>query len=131
MGKGSGSGRKKKSMSVSIPFDHAVAHAHLGEDVLRLGRVLFDLSADVGHVDPEDLVVALALGAPQLLHDEVIGQDLAGAFAQQGHDFILVLGQAAVLPGNEHLVLVIVDGQLPGREFAGVGDGSAARAGAW
>ena len=114
----------------SVAFYHAVAHAHLGEDIVGLGGVLLYFPADIGHVHPEYLVVALALGAPELLHDEVIGEHLAGAFAQQGHYLVFVLGEAAVLPGDEHLVLVVVDGQLSGGELAGVGNGLVAQAGA-
>ena len=52
-----------------IAFDHAVADAGFGEDVGGLGGVFFDLAADVGHVDAEDLVVAAGAGAPELFDE--------------------------------------------------------------
>ena len=55
---------------------------------MRLGGVLLDLAADVCHVDAQDLVAALALRPPQLLHNEVIGEHLARALAQQRDDLI-------------------------------------------
>ena len=56
--------------SGSAALRHAVADAHLCEEILRLGGIFFDLPADVGHVYPENLVVAAGPGAPQLLDDE-------------------------------------------------------------
>ena len=54
-----------------VALDHAIADAGLGEDILRLGRIFFDLAADVRHVDAEDLVVAAGAGAPELF-DEIV-----------------------------------------------------------
>ena len=51
--------------TASIALRHAVAHACLGEDVLRLSGVLFDFAADVGHIDAENLVVGIGAGTPQ------------------------------------------------------------------
>ena len=62
--------------SGSAALRHAVADAHLCEEILRLGGIFFDLPADVGHVYPENLVVAAGPGAPQLLDDEIIRQNL-------------------------------------------------------
>ena len=64
--------------SGSAALRHAVADAHLCEEILRLGGIFFDLPADVGHVYPENLVVAAGPGAPQLLDNEIIRQNLAG-----------------------------------------------------
>ena len=62
-------------------FRHAVAYAHFGEKVFRLGGIFLDLSADVGHVDPEDLVIAAGPRTPQLLDDGIIGHHTAGVLA--------------------------------------------------
>ena len=67
-----------------IAFDHAVADAGFGEDVGGLGGVFFDLAADVGHVDAEDLVVAAGAGAPELFDEVVVGQDFARVQAEEG-----------------------------------------------
>ena len=34
----------------SISFNHSISHADLGEDILRLGGVLFNLAADIRHI---------------------------------------------------------------------------------
>ena len=109
-------------MRRSVALPHAVAHAHLREDVLRVAGGRLDLAADVGHVHPQDLVVGLGLGAPQLADDEVVGQDLAGVLAQQGHDLVLVDGETGVFAVHQYLMLVVVDGQVAGDELAGLGD---------
>ena len=59
-------GRKNEVFSPAalIVLAHAVAHAHLCEDILRLAGILLYLTADIGHVHPEDLIVRLGLGAP-------------------------------------------------------------------
>ena len=36
---------------------HPIAYADLREYILGLGRIPFQLSADVRHVDPEDLII--------------------------------------------------------------------------
>ena len=74
-----------------IAFDHAVADAGFGEDVGGLGGVFFDLAADVGHVDAEDLVVAAGAGAPELLDEIIICQDLARVQAEQRNQLIFCL----------------------------------------
>ena len=63
------------------------------EEVFRLGGIFFDLAADIGHVDPENLIVAAGAGAPQLLDDVIVGQDPAGVLAEQGHDAELAESQ--------------------------------------
>ena len=108
--------------SGSVALGHAVADAHLCKQILRLGGVFFDFPADVGHVHPEDLVVAAGPGAPQLLDDEIIRQDLACVFAQQGHDAELAEGEMDVFPADTDLVLVVVDDQLSHRIGAVPGD---------
>ena len=87
-----------------------------------MAGILFDLAADVGHVDAKDLVVGLGLGAPQLADDEVVGQHLSGVLAQQGHDLILVDGELGILAVHQHLMLVVINGQVAGGELAGLGD---------
>ena len=52
----------KGDFSVSIALTHAVTHAYLGKEILGMTGILFDLAADVGHVDAQDLVVGLGLG---------------------------------------------------------------------
>ena len=87
---------------------------------MRLGGVLLDLAADVCHVDAQDLVAALALRPPQLLHNEVIGEHLARALAQQRDDPVLILREMSVLARDEHLMLVVIYGQVARDELAGV-----------
>ena len=91
-----------------VALDHAIADAGLGEDILRLGRIFFDLAADVRHVDAEDLVVAPGARTPQLLDEIVVGQNLARVQAQQGHELIFVLRQLRVDARNVDAVLLTV-----------------------
>ena len=106
-----------------IALDHAVADAGFGEDVGGLGGVFFDLAADVGHVDAEDLVVAAGAGAPELLDEIVVGQDLARVQAEEGDELVLVLGEAGVAAGDVDAVLAVVDGEVGSGEDAGIGYG--------
>ena len=62
---------------------HAVADTDLGEYVFRFGGILFDLPADIRHVDAQDLVAAARGGPPQLAQDKVIGEDLSGMAGEQ------------------------------------------------
>ena len=100
-----------------------VAHADVGDFVLGRGGILLDLAADVRHVDAQDLIVRLGLGAPDLADEEIVGQHLTGVFAQQRHDLELVEREVNVLPAHENMVLVVVDGQVADRIFSGLRDG--------
>ena len=95
---------------------------HLRKEVFGFGGVFLNLAADVGHVDPEDLIVSSRPGAPQLLDDGVVGQHFSGVFAQQGDDPKLTEGEMDVLTSHQHLVLVVVNGQLTHRVRAFLGD---------
>lgn len=57
---------------------HPITHADLSEDILGLGGILLQLSADVRHVDPEDLIIIVHVGSPDGIHDVTVGQDSAG-----------------------------------------------------
>ena len=59
---------------------HPVANANLSKDIFGLGRVFFNLPADIGHIDPKDLVIIVHVRPPDGVHDGAIGQDLAGIF---------------------------------------------------
>ena len=65
---------------------HTVAYAYLSEEVFRLSGIFLNLAADVGHVDPENLVVSAGARPPQLLDDVIIGQNPAGVLAEERHD---------------------------------------------
>ena len=82
-------------------------------DILGLGGVLLQLAADIGHIDPQDLVAAAAaVRPPDVLQDEVVGEHLPGVDGQQLDDLELVLGEVDLLPRQEHLVPGQVDGQV-------------------
>ena len=61
-----------------LVLTHPIAHTNLSEDILGLGRILFQLSADVRHVDSQDLVIIVHVGSPDSIHDIAVGQDSAG-----------------------------------------------------
>ena len=78
--------------------------------------------ADLGQVQ---LLTGQSRRAVSYTHLDVYkrqGQHLAVILAQQSHDLVFGHGELGVLPPDQHLVLVIVDGQVPGGEFAGLGN---------
>ena len=87
---------------------------------MRLCRIFLDLAPDVCHVYAQDLVAALALGTPEFLHYEVIGQDLARTFSEQRDDTVLILREVAVFAVYKHLMLIIVYRKIAGSELAGI-----------
>ena len=93
-------------------FQHPVADAQLGEDIFGIGGILLELAADVGHVHPEDLIAGAAVGAPDVLQNEIIGENLARMDAQKLQNLELVLGEVDLLPVQQHLVLGDVHGQI-------------------
>lgn len=107
---------KREEKHLIIAFHHTVADADLCENVLGFRRVLFDLAANVCHVDPQDLVSALALRTPQFTEDVIISEYSPRTPCQQGNNAVLVLGQMAVFTRDEHLMLVIIDGEVPGKD---------------
>lgn len=64
----------------------------------------FSLRRMLAHVDPQDLVVAALVGAPDMLEDEVICEYLAGMETEQLQDLELVLCEVDLLAAHEDLV---------------------------
>ena len=62
-----------------------------------------------------------ALGPHTRPDEVVVGQNLARVQAQQGHELIFVLRQLRVDTRDIDAVLVIVDEQVAGLKFTGVG----------
>lgn len=91
-------------MEGSAVLQHTVSDAQFCQDIFGLGGVFLQLAADVGHVDPQDLVVAALVGAPDMLEDEVIGEYLAGMETEQLQDLELVLCEVDLLAAHEDLV---------------------------
>ena len=110
--------KPQAALSSSFVFEHSITHADLREDIFGRGGVFLDLAADICHVDTQDLVVGLGLGPPDLLDEVVVGQDLPCIFAEQRHDLEFVERQVDVLPVDEHMVLVVVDREIPDGELA-------------
>ena len=63
-----------------LVLTHPIAHTNLSEDILGLGRIPFQLSADVRHVDTEDLIIIVHIGTPDGIHDIAVCQNSAGIF---------------------------------------------------
>ena len=72
-------------------FHHTIPNSNLCKYVLRFRRILFQLPPDVGHVDPQDAVVIVGVGAPDAGDDGVVGHDPSGVLRQQGDDLELNL----------------------------------------
>ena len=70
-----------------------VTYANFGEQVRRPGGIVFYFPSDVGHIDPEDLVVLSGPRSPQFLHDIIIGQNLSVVISQKLHDPVLCQSQ--------------------------------------
>ena len=106
----------------SFPFCDPVAHTDLCEEIFGFCGIFLNFTADIGHVDPEDLIIPAGPRPPKLLHDEVIGEDLAGVLTQKSHNAEFAESQMDVFSPHEHLVLVIVNGEIPHRIRAVAGD---------
>ena len=63
-----------------LVLTHPIAYADLCEYILLLCLILLQLSADVRHVDPEDLIIIVHIGTPDGIHDIAVGQNSAGIF---------------------------------------------------
>ena len=99
--------------SLLFSLGQTIAHADLRKEVFGLGGVFLDFAADIGHVDPEDLIVSSCPGTPQLLDDGVVSQHFAGIFAQQGDDPEFAEGEVHIFTPDQYLVLVVVDVRSP------------------
>ena len=44
------------------------------------------------HIDPQDLVVAVRVGAPDSADDIIVGKDFSGLFGQKGYQLVFDLG---------------------------------------
>ena len=62
--------------------DEPVAHARFGLQVLGTGGVTFQFAAQLGDVDPEILSLFGVLGAPHLVQQLPLGENLAGVLDQ-------------------------------------------------
>ena len=79
-----------------------VAHSPLGQDVIRLRRVFFQFSADVGHIYPKDLVVIICIWSPDLCDNRFIGHDPAGILGKETYQLVFNLGQVDILIFDLH-----------------------------
>ena len=128
--RGAGERHGNSRRDSAVGFRHTVADADFRKEIFRLGGVFLDFAADVGHIDPENLIVAAGPGAPELLDDVIIGQNPTGVLAQKGHDAELAEGQFGVFTPDEHLMLIIVNGQFAYGIGALLGDFAVAGGGA-
>ena len=71
---------------------HPVAHPDFRKYVLGFSGIFLQLPSDMGHVYPQNLVVAVCKWAPYFGNNTFIGHDLAGVLGQQGNQFIFNLG---------------------------------------
>ena len=62
---------------------HSIAHANFCEKIFGFGGILFNFSADICHVDTQNLIVSTGAGTPEFLDNKIVGQYFAGIFAQQ------------------------------------------------
>ena len=60
---------------------------------MRLCRVAFQFSADIGHIYAKNLVIGISIRSPDFLQDKIIGQYFSGILCKQGYQLILNLGQ--------------------------------------
>ena len=50
--------------NICLVLSHAISDTYFSEDIFGLGRIGLDLSPDVCHVYPEDLIVIIGIGSP-------------------------------------------------------------------
>ena len=82
----------KPSRSGSF-LTHPVADADFSKYVLGFCGIFLQLPADVCHIDAEDLIVAVRIGAPDFSDNGFIGHDPSGVLCQQADQLIFDLGQ--------------------------------------
>ena len=82
---------------------------------MRLCRVAFQFSADIGHIYTKNLVIGISIRSPDFLQDKVIRENLARIFGKQGYQLILDLGQVDIFSIQRHHPFIKVNDQaIPG-----------------
>jgi hypothetical protein len=61
-----------------------ISDAHLGEEEARHGGIRFELVAQLSHIDAQIVAVPQMMGAPHLLQELPMRQDLARVLHQDG-----------------------------------------------
>ena len=77
---------------LSFAFPHSVSDSDFRINILRFCRIEFQLSPDMCHIDPQDLVVAVCVGTPDSADDIIVGKDFSGLFGQKGYQLVFDLG---------------------------------------
>ena len=94
---------------LSVFLRHAVADADFREDILGVTGIFFDFTPDVGHIDPQNLVVVVRVRSPDPGDDGIVGQHPPRIFGEQGHEFVLYLRQMDILFIHKYDPFVKID----------------------
>ena len=84
-------------MSAVFIFQHAVTNADFSEYILGLSRIFFNFAADICHIDPQDLVIAVRVRPPDGAHEIAVGQYPSGILCQQCQKLVFNLCQMDLL----------------------------------
>ena len=117
-------GEKRTFSDLRIGFNHAITYPDFCENILGVRRILFNFSADIGHIHPQNLVAAMTLGPPEFLQNEIIGQNFSGTATKQCNYLKLILGKPAVFITYGYHMLIIVYRQITGDKFSAAGHNS-------
>lgn len=93
-------------------FQHPIADADFGEDILGLCGILFDFAADVSHIHTQNLVVAVHVRPPDGTHNLVVGEDFAGVLGQKCEELVFDLGQVNLFTCQGNQALFKIDFQV-------------------
>ena len=80
--------------------------------MLRGSRIFFYLTTDICHVYPENLVIIVYVGTPDLFHDIGIGKNLTAVHGKESEQLEFNLGQVYHFPVQGDKVLFKVESQV-------------------
>lgn len=79
---------------------------------MRLRRVFLQLTADIRHIDAQDLVVLALVRAPDIVQQGGIGEHAAGLARQPLDNFVFVLGEVDFLAADRDRAALKVDAEI-------------------
>src|SRR4029078_1235180 len=89
-----------------------VADPGFGGDVLRLGRVAFELAAERGDQHAEVLGLIDGIGAPDRLEDRAMREPPAGVLRQEQQELELLRGQPQLVAAPRDAAVIEIDREI-------------------
>ena len=57
-----------------LVIQHAIPDSDLGKNILGLGGLFFYFTADICHINTQNLIVVVHIGSPYGIHNKAVGQ---------------------------------------------------------